>query len=65
MTKNKAFEVGREMGGKAYAAGLIGAPAVDVNVRNALPGLPVKVVIALLSGWHLGWAESHVAAPVP
>ncbi len=68
MSADELFEAGRKIGAEAFAAGRTATPALDpaviLYIRENLKGAPVGTAIPLLDGWHRGWAEANVAAPV-
>ena len=60
----KAWEAGRKMGAEAFSRNVKAAPCLDVNVEAWLTANPGGETVAMLKGWHRGWAEACVAAPV-
>lgn len=65
-TKNTDFIQGQEHGSTAFASGKACAPACDPNFIATLTGRQVgdQRTINYLDGWHRGWAQANVDAPV-
>lgn len=61
-----AENLGRRLGAKAFAAGIVSAPALDAEVAKVIKMIPnnTKAILALLTGWSKAWHEANIAAPV-
>ncbi len=56
------FDKGVKIGGAAFGRGAVCTPCLDPSLMEVLAGC--KKIIDLLDGWHRGWTEANLAAPV-
>jgi hypothetical protein len=63
--KLELFEEGRALGRAAFANGVPCIPARDKAFHRYILASDGTNMDVRLRGWHRGWAEANVAAPVP
>jgi len=64
-TSTRLMRRAEQLGREAFANGLKCVPVHDPNFTSFLKDASSEVsTLVLLNGWHRGWAEANVAAPV-